>query len=88
MTTMAPCFLHYSIQSGVNMLYKSDQSFYTIGEVAVRLGMSSKRVSEMARHGDIPGIQRVEGSWVVAEEQLTSWLDAGSIRAVGAAANG
>ena len=70
------------------MLYKSDHGFCTIGEVAVRLGMSSKQVSEMARHGDIPGIQRLEGSWVVAEEQLNSWVDGGSIGAAGAAAKG
>lgn len=58
------------------MLYKSDRGYYTIGEVAVRLGISSKQVSEMAKHGGIPGIQRLEGSWVVEEEQLDNWLDA------------
>ena len=74
---MAICFSHYSIQFGAaSMLYKSDRVYYTIGEVAVRLGISSKQVSEKARHGGIPGIQRLGGSWVVAEEQLDHWLDA------------
>ena len=70
------------------MLYKSDRGYYTIGEVAVRLGISSKQVSEMARHGGIPGIQRLEGSWVVEEEQLDQWLNPGTVGAAVAEAVG
>lgn len=70
------------------MFYKSDRGYYTIGEVAVRLGISSKQVSEMARHGGIPGLQRLEGSWVVGEEQLNHWLDAEKVGAAAAVASG
>ena len=57
------------------MIANPERNYYTMSEAAVRLGMSSKQVSEMARHGTIPGIHRVEGSWVVDMEELHAWMN-------------
>ena len=57
------------------MIANPERNYYTMSEAAVRLGMSSKQVSEMVRHGTIPGIHRVEGSWVVDMEELHAWMN-------------
>jgi excisionase family DNA binding protein len=57
------------------MIASPERNYYTMSEAAVRLGMSSKQVSEMVRHGTIPGIHRVEGSWVVGMEELHAWVN-------------
>ena len=57
------------------MIASPERNYYTMSEAAVRLGMSSKQVSEMVRHGAIPGIHRVEGSWVVDMEELHAWMN-------------
>ena len=48
------------------MTASPERNYYTMSEAAVRLGMSSKQVSEMVRHGTIPGIHRVD---------LHAWLN-------------
>ena len=60
------------------MIARLERNYYTMSEAAIRLGMSSKQVSEMVRHGTIPGIHRMEGSWVVSMEQLDAWIDRNS----------
>ena len=57
------------------MIASPERNYYTMSEAAVRLGMSSKQVSEMVRHGTSPGIHRVEGSWVVDMEELHAWVN-------------
>ncbi len=61
------------------MIARLDRNYYTMSEAAVRLGMSSKQVSEMLRHGTIPGIHRMEGSWVISMEELDAWIGRNSV---------
>ena len=61
------------------MIARLEQNYYTMSEAAIRLGKSSKQVSEMVRHGTIPGIHRREGSWVVSMEELDTWIDRKSL---------
>ena len=61
------------------MIARLEQNYYTMSEAAIRLGKSSKQVSEMVRHGTIPGIHRMEGSWVVSMEELDAWIDRNSL---------
>ena len=56
------------------MIAGLEHKYYSMSEAAVRLGKSSKQVSEMVRHGTIPGIHRVEGSWVISMEELHAWM--------------
>ena len=60
------------------MIASPERNYYTMSEAAVRLGMSSKQVSEMVRHGTIPGIHRMEGSWVIFMDELHAWLNRNS----------
>ena len=60
------------------MIAGLERNYYTMSEAAIRLGKSSKQVSEMVRHGTIPGIHRVEGSWVISMEELHAWMDRNS----------
>ncbi|PKB65528.1 MAG: hypothetical protein BZY80_00130 [SAR202 cluster bacterium Io17-Chloro-G2] len=61
------------------MIAKLEQNYYTMSEAAVRLGMSSKQVSELVRHGTLPGIHRIEGSWVISMEEVHAWMDRRSV---------
>ena len=56
------------------MIATQKQNYYTMGEAANRLGISSKQVSELVRHGTIPGIHRAEGSWKISMEELDAWI--------------
>ena len=60
------------------MIATLERNYYTMSEAAIRLGLSSKQVSEMVRHGTIPGIHRMEGSWVISIDELDAWLDSNS----------
>ena len=60
------------------MIAKLEQNYYTMSEAAIRLGKSSKQVSEMVRHGTIPGIHRMAGSWVISMEELHAWMSRNS----------
>ncbi len=62
------------------MIARLEQNYYTMSEAAIRLGMSSKQVSEMVRHGTIPGIHRMEGSWVISREELEAWMGHNSLK--------
>ena len=62
------------------MIAGLERNYYTMSEAAIRLGMSSKQVSEMVRHGTIPGIHRMEGSWVISMDQLEAWMGRNSLK--------
>ena len=60
------------------MVTSPERNYYTMSEAAVRLGMSSKQVSDMVRHGTIPDIHRMEGCWVVFMDALPACLNRNS----------
>lgn len=62
------------------MIASLERNYYTMSEAAIQLGISSKQVSEMVRHGTIPGIHRMVGSWVISMDELHAWMERNSLK--------
>ena len=64
------------------------ESLSTLADAAKRLGISERQAGDLARKGQLAGAIKVGGIWRVNPEKLEAWIEANSVDAAAARAEG